>query len=638
MAALQKKQESYNAQLSAVGTVKSALSGFQTALRSLSNISKFQNTTATSSDSSVISAATGTGATPGSYSIEVKKLAQSQKLASAGFADTTSPLGGGTLTFDFGTITGTLEADGKYSSGTFVSNESDSKSITIDPAKSSLADIRDAINAAKFGVKATIVNDGGASPYRLVLSSEKTGVSNSLKITADSTLATHFTHDVSQGSAGQKFSETTTAQNALFTVDGVSISKTTNTVDDVVAGLTFSLSKTNVGSKATINVAQDTAGVQGAVGQFVFAYNQIMGTLRAVSAYDPVSKRSAALNGDPAIRSIQNAIKGVLNTPVAGGASTFTSLPQIGVTIQKDGTMAVDNAKLTKALSENYTQIAGLFAGVGSSNDNGVAYVSATSATVADSYALNITQMATQAALTSDGAAGLTFTDGVDDVLTLNINGKDVNVKMNTGTYASADALAADLQSKINGYQGMSDAGHKVSVTNNNGVLTMTSNMFGSASKLTIGGSAASALMGFAPAAILGSDVSGSIGGAIAVGSGQTLTGAERSPSEGLQVRVTSGSSGVRGNVNYSKGYAAQLDTLVTSFLSNTGAVASKTDGINASLKTLTSKQQAMLDRLDLIEKRYRTQFTALDASLSSMTTTSNYLAQQLAALQSSTR
>lgn len=638
LAALQKKQASYNAQLSAIGSVKGALSNFQSVLKSLSDINKFQNTTATSSDAAVVTAATGKGAVAGSYSIEVKQLAQPQKLASGGFTDTSTLLGGGVLTFDLGTITGTVGPDGKYPSGSFKNNENGTTSITIDPAKSSLADIRDAINTANFGVKATIVNDGGEKPYRLVLSSNKTGVTNSIQIKTDSgsALAEHFTHDISGGAATQAFTETAAAQNALFTVDGVSISKTTNTADDVVAGLTFTLNKTNVGSKATINVAQDTAGVQGAVGQFVFAYNQVMGTLRGVSAYDPATKRAAALNGDPAVRSIQTAIRGMLNTPVAGGASAFTALPQIGVTIQKDGSMALDNAKLSAAITSNGAQIAGLFAGVGSTSDNGVKYVTATSDTVANSYELNITKMATQASVASDGPSSLNYVDGVDDILTVNVNGLDVNVKLKAGTYASADALATDLQSKINGYQGMSSGGHKVLVTNNNGVLTLSSNLFGSVSSITVGGSAAAKLLGTTPNKIAGQDVEGSLGGAAANGSGQTLTGSAASPSAGLQVQVTSGIASARGTVNYSKGYAAQLDSLVSEFLGTTGAVASKVDGINASIKTLTSKQQTLSDRLDTLEKRYRTQFTALDVSLSSMTSTSNYLAQQLAALQSS--
>lgn len=638
LAALQQKQASYNAQLSAIGSVKGALSSFQSVLRSLSDVSKFESTTATTSDAAVVTAATGKGVVPGTYAIEVKQLAQPQKLASAGFADTSTPLGGGVLTFDLGTITGTVGSDGKYASGSFKSNENGTSTVTIDPAKSSLADIRDAINTANFGVKATIVNDGGETPYRLVLSSNKTGASNSIQIKTDSgsPLAAHFTHDVTGGSTSQAFTETATAQNALFTVDGVSISKTTNTADDVVAGLTFSLNKTNVGSKVNITVAQDTAGVQGAVGQFVFAYNQVMSTLRGVSAYDPATKRAAVLNGDPAIRSIQTAIRGMLNTPVAGGASAFTALPQIGVTIQKDGTMALDNAKLSAAITSNGSQIAGLFAGVGSTSDNGVKYVTSTTDTVANSYELNITKMATQASVTSTGPSSLNFSDGVDDILTVNVNGLDVNVKLKAGTYDSADDLAADLQSKINGYQGMASGGHKVLVVNNGGVMSLSSNLFGSTSSITIGGSAADKLFGANPTKILGQDVAGSFAGAIGTGSGQTLTGAAKSPSAGLQIQVTSGTASARGTVNYSKGYAAQLDSLVSEFLGTTGAVASKVDGINASLKTLTSKQQTLSDRLDTLEKRYRTQFTALDVSLSSMTSTSNYLAQQLAALQSS--
>ncbi|MDH4284429.1 MAG: flagellar hook protein, partial [Gallionellaceae bacterium] len=183
--ALARKEASYQAQLSAYGSIKGALSSFQSAVSGLSNASRFQGLTATSSDTSIITASAASSAVAGAYSIDaITSLAQAQKLAAAGQASSTAAIGTGTLTFDFGTISGGTfsSVTGKYTGATFTSSGAGTKTVTIDATNNSLQGIRDAINAAKIGVTATIVNDGGASPYRLALSSDSIGKTNSIKI------------------------------------------------------------------------------------------------------------------------------------------------------------------------------------------------------------------------------------------------------------------------------------------------------------------------------------------------------------------------------------------------------------------------------------------------------------------------
>src|SRR5512141_3143176 len=174
----------YQAKISSFGTLSSLVSSFQTASQNLST--SLQKFAATPSDPSVLSATAGSTAVPGTYTLNVSQLAQSQNLIAAGQTSSTAAIGGGTattVTFDFGTISGGTLTNGVYSGSTFTSNGSGTKSITIDSTNNTLAGIRDAINAAGMGVTATIVNDGSSTPYRLVLTSTSSGVSNSLKIT-----------------------------------------------------------------------------------------------------------------------------------------------------------------------------------------------------------------------------------------------------------------------------------------------------------------------------------------------------------------------------------------------------------------------------------------------------------------------
>ncbi|MEQ1602939.1 MAG: flagellar filament capping protein FliD [Methylophilaceae bacterium] len=123
----------------------------------------------------------------------------------------------------------------------------------------------------------------------------------------------------------------------------------------------------------------------------------------------------------------------------------------------------------------------------------------------------------------------------------------------------------------------------------------------------------------------------GTINGVTATGSGQSLTGATGDPSEGLAIKVAGGALGARGTVNFSVGFAKQLNNMVSNFLSSDGLLTAKTDGLNSSITRLTDRQQVEQDHLTQIEKRYRAQFTALDRVMSSMSQTSTFLTQQIA-------
>lgn len=637
---LNKKEANLQAKLSGLGTLKGALSQFQTAVQGLSDISKFQGVRVTPADASIVSVSGSASATPGTYALEVTKLAQAQKLASAGQVSDSATIGAGaatTLSFDFGTIAGGTfnSATGLYTGASFTTNGAGIKTVTIDATNNSLSGIRDAINKANIGVNATIVNDGSASPYRLALTVAATGQTQSMKISVagDAALSALLSQDPANNT-GQAFSETVSAQNAAFKVDGIAISKATNTVSDVIQGVTLNLAKTNTGSPTNITVARDTGSVIAAVGVFVKAYNDINKTLNDSSAFNAATKQAAILNGESSVRSIQTQIRSVISAPVPGGAGAFTQLAQVGITLQKDGSMSVDNTKLQSAVDNQFSDIAGLFSTVGKASDSLVSYSGATAKTVAGAYSLNVSQLATQGNTVGSAAAGLTITAGTNDSLQVLLDGVTSTITLAGGTYATAAALAAEVQSKINGTAAFVAAGSSATVTQSAGVLTITSNRYGSTSGASVtGGSGMTNVLGATATVAAGLDTMGTINGVAATGAGQFLTGAKGDPSEGLRVQITGGSIGIRGTVNYSQGYAYQFDKLANTQLGTDGAISSRTNGINTSLKSLADDRQHMTDRLADTEKRYRAQFTALDMIIGRMTTTSNFLTQQLANL-----
>ncbi|PWF42660.1 flagellar filament capping protein FliD [Massilia glaciei] len=637
LAKLIRQEASYQTKLSGFGTLKGALSAFQTAIRGLSDISKFQGVKVGTGDASVATATASAGASavPGTYALKVSQLAQAQKLVAGGVASSGAPVGQGVLSFDFGRIgleanNASYDADtGRYDNASFTSAGAGVKTVTIDAGNDSLAGIRDAINAAAIGVSATIINDGSGTPFRLALTSTATGQAASMKISVADTgpgtgLSSLLAHDPA---ADQALTQTLTAQNAEFTVDGVPVSKSGNSVTDVLGGVTLNLLKVG---ESSATIARDTASVATAVAAFVKAYNDINQNFTDAAAYNPATKQAAILNGEASVRNMQGQMRAVLNAAVGGGAGAFSRLSEIGVTLQKDGQLALDSTKLNKALETNFGDFAGLFAAAGKSGDSLVAYKGFSEATKPGAYALEVTGLATRGAAVGAGAAGLTIEPG-NDTLEVTVNGVSATITLEQKPYASAAALAAEVQSKLNGAASLSAAGASVTVSaDGGGALSLVSGKYGSASNVSITGGNGQANLNFAAATVTaGLDVAGTINGLAASGNGQVLTSAT-GDSTGLALTIDGGALGARGTVNYSQGYAFQFDKLASAMLGAGGALGARTEGIAASIKTLGKSKEALGVRLAAIEQRYRAQFTALDLMISRMSTTTSFLTQQL--------
>jgi flagellar hook-associated protein 2 len=607
---------------------------------SLSSPSSLLALKTSSSDADVLTATAGSTAVPGSYAIEVTRLAQAQKLVAGGQASASTAIGNGTVSIEIGTISGgTLNSTtGTYSGATFANSGELAKSITIDASNNTLAGIRDAINAANAGVTASIVNDGGTNPYHLVLTSNRTGASRSAKISVngDAALSNLLFQDP-QGSGTQNLAERVTAQNAQFKVDGLAVSTASNTVTDVIDDVTLSLAKVNTGAPVTLTVARDQNAVTNQVKSLADAYNTVQNALRALASYDPSTKKAGPLYADGTTSEMGSSIRSILTAQLVG-AGRYTNLSQLGLAFQRDGTLKLDAAKLQAAMTAAPADVAAALAQAGSASDSMVGYTSAGSATKAGSYTLNITQLASRGTSVGSAAANLTISAGVNDTLNVSLDGVSTTVTLGPGTYASADALAQEVQARINGATALATAGASISAIASGGVLTLTSLRYGAVSAVQVtGGNGAADLLGATPTNAAGLNVAGTIGGVAGIGNGQTLTGFAGSPVEGLQLAITSGATGSRGTVNYSRGFAYQLSQLAKGFLDSAGTIANRTNGISTSLKDIGKQRDTINARLTLIEARYRKQYSTLDGVLAGMQTTQNYLSQQITMLQNLT-
>jgi flagellar hook-associated protein 2 len=624
---LQNQQTTYQSQISAYGQVKSALATFQTAVQALSDPAKFKVYTGTVSDSTLLSVTAGASASPASYQIKTTQLAQQHKISSGtSYGSTSDVIGTGSLTIQFGTYDGTA--------GTFTQNgNKPSSTITIDSSNNTLSGVRDAINAANAGISASIINDG--TGYRLVITSKDSGAANSIKLTTtdgdgnntDVAGLSALAYDpVATAGAGKNLTQVAEARNALFTIDGIAISKASNTVTDAIEGVTLNLAKTNIGQPVSMVINQDTKSISDAVQAFVKSYNDANKVLKDLSAYNAQTNTASVLTGDSTVRSVQSQLRSILT---GGVGSTLSTLSNIGIGFQQDGTLGVDTAKLQNALDSNFSGVAALFATNASIADSQISFVGSTNNTQEGSYSVDITGLATRGQLTGSSAAGLTITAGVNDQLELLVNGVSTSVTLSSGTYASAADLAAELQARIN-----SASAGSVVVSESAGTLSITSNQYGSSASISVtGGNGATGLFGASPSSVSGQDVSGTVNGQPATGHGQILTANTGSPAVGISIQVTGGALGARGMLNFTQGIAKRMDKYLTGTLGDTGSIASRTDGLNSSIKRLTDRQADLQNRMTLIEKRYRTQFTALDTMLSSMNTTSTFLTQQLSAL-----
>lgn len=627
---LNKQIDSYNAKISALGTVQSALASFQSAAQGLNSLT-FNTFAANSSNSAVVSATASSVAKAGNYSLVVSQLAQAQSLVAVGQTTTTTAIGSGaptTLTFDFGSISGGSLSNGTYTGASFASNGNTPKSITIDSSNNTLGGIRDAINAANLGVTASIINDGSATPYRLIMTSNTTGQANSMKISVSGDAA--LSSLLSQDPAGtQNLSQTSAALNANFTVNGVAISKASNTIGDVVPGVTLNLSGTSA-SAVTLSVAPNTSAVSTAINGFVKAYNSAVQSIQSQTSYDATTKTAGTLQGDVTLSIVQSQLAAMLTTNLGNNPNGYSNLTQIGIGFQKDGTLAVDSAKLNTALNTNYQSVANLFIAAGSTTDSLVSYTSAGSNTKAGTYDVNVSQLATQGTAVGNTTAGLTITSGSNDTLNLTIDGTSTTVTLPAKTYTAAE-LATQLQTLINTSAPISGAGKSVSVSQNAGVFSITSSNFGSTSSIAVSGNGVSNLFG-TPTLTTGLDVIGTINGVAATGNGQLLT-SSLGDSLGLTIAIQGGTTGSRGTINYSQGLSSLFNSQITTMLGTSGAFASETKLFNTNISEVQKQIDAINARVAVDQVNLTNQYSKLDAMLGSMNSLSSYLTQQLARL-----
>ncbi|KRG39464.1 flagellar protein [Stenotrophomonas pictorum JCM 9942] len=315
------------AKLSALGNIKSGLSNLQTALEAFGKSATSPAFKSSVAEGAGFSASIGTGAVAGSYSIEVASLAQAQKLTSGAFAKDAA-VGDGTLSIAWG-----------------------ESALNVEIAEgSTLSDIAAAINKAAGGkgVSASVITaDGG---QHLVLNATDPGTAGALKLstTGGNGGLSALTWDGNPGNMSNGLKQPQAATDALVRVDGFERTSSSNSITDIIPGVTLSLSKADVGVTKTLTVSQDNAPLKANLQGFVAAYNATMGVLKSSSSYNATSNTASALTGDAMVRGLQQQMRNLV-----GG--NVTQLKALGISISKEGTLSLDAGEFDKAMAANPT-------------------------------------------------------------------------------------------------------------------------------------------------------------------------------------------------------------------------------------------------------------------------------------------
>ncbi|MCY2932032.1 MAG: flagellar filament capping protein FliD [Planctomycetota bacterium] len=355
------------AQQKAMTDLQGRLSDLQDITDKLSTAATSQAVSASSSSTAVLSASASGSASEGSFAVTVNQLATAQRLVeTTGKAGTDSLVGAGQLVYSYGGQTITRATT----------------------ATTTLAGLRDLINndSSNPGVTASLLNVNGT--YHLVLSGKDTGAGHTITIDdVQTTLAGFDTGD---------FTQTQGAQNAQIRVDGFPaatwIERDSNRVVDAIPGVTLNLTKPG---DATVTLTQDTSTISSDLKNLVSIYNGLVAQIGKYTGYDSTNKTAGVLQGDITVRTIAETARRLLSGALPGtlvGTDTYTLAGDIGLSIDRYGTLSLDDTKLTDALANDYAGVLKFIgaSGNGRSDNQYIQYTSAASSVAAGQYSVEV--------------------------------------------------------------------------------------------------------------------------------------------------------------------------------------------------------------------------------------------------------
>ncbi|MCA9052972.1 MAG: flagellar filament capping protein FliD [Planctomycetaceae bacterium] len=623
----------------AVRTLDARLASLQSLASQLgraANNPLVRRTATTSDESALIATASSTAAT-GTYSLTVETLAQAHQVASQGYANADAAITQGTIEIRSGSAAAV--------------------SIEVTDSNDTLQGLADAINGSGGGVSATIVRDaaGGATPYRLLLTADETGADHA--ITVNSSLAA-----AGGIAAPPEFDfdqPVQAAQNATISLGSgtgsISVESATNEFRNVISGVTLNALQADPGQTILVRVEPDVESAAGAVEDFVASFNEVLEFIDQQTAFNPETDQAGLLTGNRIVTELRAQLTTTTLGVVAGANPRLNRLSAIGVSVTDQGRLELDSAKLKQVLSGREpgvttADVRRLFALDGQSTNPGIRFLLGSSRTQASAtpYQVDITQAAASASLLGTTAvAGSTSIEAGQDTLQLTIDGVELEVGLQHGTY-TAQELASEVERAVNAHPDLGGREVRVGAAVG-GELTLTTVSYGSASHIEINGGDALGVLGLsAGQTATGINVAGRflVDGKIeiAVGQGRTLTGdVDNEHTADLRIQVNlipdQVDAGIEGQLTVTQGVASGLFELLGKVLASDGGrvqnLADQYQSTVDNLDTTIGRQQSIFEKQ---QEALQRQFAAMEAAISQLQSTAAFLGGQLAALSGSGR
>ena len=633
----QTQVDTYTVSKDEIATEQSAFKGIeaqlltlQTSMQTLNrtNASVFDVRSATSSNEDVITAVADSGANSGSFQLKVNSLATAHQVGSQGFASSSEQIASGDVTIQVGNHA--------------------AQTISIGEGNNTVSGFVSTFNEQVDDAKASVIFDQGSDSYRILLTSDHTGEENEISIIGE------FSGEgVLPDFSGPAVQDPSNAIVTLGSGLGAIVAEySSNTIDELVEGVTLDLKTTSPETAITINIESDTESAADAIEGFVANFNSLMEFIDTQTEYLPETEQAGPLQGNRSVSTIKNNLLTSVTESISN-PDGVRRLSQIGVDLNTQGKLEIDSAKLNDALSGEIDDvdprdIRKLFGLNATSNHTGIEFISGSQRTVgsATPYEVNITQAALQGSITATTAlAESTTIDDTNNTFQVTIDGNVSDIlTLENGTY-DRDELAEQMQDLINASDALGNRSVVVGVDADN-QLRITSDAYGDDSRVaSFSGSAGSSLGFTGIEEGDGQDVAGVfiVNGVeeIAIGNGRVLTGdPDNENTADLQLRVTltenQVSEGTEGLLSVSRGVSGNINLYVDSILdTETGLLTNVNEDFDLRLESI----EESIERVESITESKRdallAEFAALETVLSELQTTGSFITSQLSSISS---
>ncbi|MBI5705770.1 MAG: flagellar filament capping protein FliD [Armatimonadetes bacterium] len=489
-------------------------------------------------------------------------------------------------------------------------------SVSVNLQTQSLADLVNTINAAGTGATASVRSEetDGVTSYYLDI----TGASTPTFVDTDGALAALGI--LQKGYGNQLIA----AQDAEFTLDGVSLTSSTNSVTEVIPDVTLNLLKANVTTPeaSVLTLTQDNTAVKDKVKEYVNAYNGIIDFIKSNTSFDKETYAAGQLFGDSLVQQVEDTLSNLIFSDVDGLTTAYDNVAQLGFSFGDGGKLKLDEAALDKALATNPSAVAAVFIAKGQTTVSSLQYVSSTSKSVASGvgqYDISISQVATKGSYTAEAAQ--TSVTATSENLTFSgslFGSTNYVMTVPSGSSQTAIVNLINADEKLKDLLLASIESGSLKLTSKkygaNGNFAVVSNVAAAANSSGIGTSSAGA-------AVTGVDVAGTINGETATGNGQYLTGdSGNDTTDGLQILYTGTATGNVGSLTFTKGTAALIEETVSTFTDSiTGFFTTNDKSLQDQIDTIDQTISDLEERLTLKQQQLKQKFAAMEAAMSQL-------------------